>query len=125
LIHNSQAAAYKELVEWLSPKEEAVLIADPENKEPERPMYFPPSEPQYTVVIRNNETSEEREYVVKAEWNENQEYLWDDDYICDCDLAEFFAKAKGEPDPNCPCGDTKYSVLRVIVDGKVVKNADD
>jgi hypothetical protein len=39
-------------------------------------------------------------------------YIWDEgNYSCDCNRALFFARAKGEEDPeNRPCGEEAYSV---------------
>jgi hypothetical protein len=40
---------------------------------------------------------------------------------CDCNRGLFFARAAGEPDPEIPCGETAYSILRAVTDdGRIV-----
>lgn len=75
----------------------------------------------YTVVIRNNNTLEERSYEVRCEWS--GPYIWTDgNFSCDCNRHLFFSVAGEEdPDDNYPCGQHAYSVIKAILpDGSEV-----
>jgi hypothetical protein len=66
------------------------------------------------VVIQRVSDGTTRQYAVEdTDDLETFEYLWTDgNYGCACQLAQFFAHAAGEPDPEVqPCGVMAYRVL--------------
>ena len=71
----------------------------------------------YTVAIRCNATGEIRYHRDELGWHEASDYQWlDGNYACDCNRALFFARAKGEDDPDQVCGDTAYTALYAELD---------
>lgn len=70
----------------------------------------------FDVFIKNNQTGEIRLYSDEYEDNDIISFLWSDgNYACDCNRSLFFARAKGEPDPEITkCTDYKFSVLYII-----------
>lgn len=76
----------------------------------------------YRVLIRNKATGEERWHEEPNDtWDEGASFMWfEGNYSCDCNQALFFARAGGEPDPGCECGDVGYVIARVEADGKAV-----
>ena len=69
----------------------------------------------YKVLIRNNETKEERLRFIESDWEDISLFYWTEgNFGCDCNRALQFASAKNEDDEKAwgqPCGRTKYSVL--------------
>jgi hypothetical protein len=66
----------------------------------------------YRVLIRNNETGEERLYAETYPWHDAAQFLWTEgNYGCDCNRAIFFADAGGEGDIDIDCGDSRFSAL--------------
>jgi hypothetical protein len=75
----------------------------------------------YFVTIRKNDVGEERTFEYPYDWGESDEYMWaDGNYACDDNRAQFFAEAGGEPDPDIECSDYKYTITKIVSDGKVV-----
>lgn len=65
--------------------------------------------------IRLNATGEVRKYATSEVLQEGDKYPsvfnWEENnYACDCNRALFFARAKGEDEPDVECGDGLYSV---------------
>ena len=102
------------------------------NDRGERPTYsgdwFPAE-----VHIRNAETGETRVYATwesypDAEGLGSLEFSWGEhNNACDCNRADFFARAAGENDPrDAPCGDGRYVVDRIVDarNGRVVYRDD-
>lgn len=81
----------------------------------------------YDVLIRKNDTGEIRRCRFEGvDWYaDSSDYLWTDgNYGCDCNLADFFAQAGGEFDPekDHPCGNEKYTPIKAILpDGSEVE----
>lgn len=68
----------------------------------------------YKVLLRNNETGEERWIEYRHEWDESSDYMWTEgNYGCDCNRHLFFERAAGrEPDiDEHTCGDTHYTAV--------------
>lgn len=67
----------------------------------------------YRVLLRKNETGEERWFDYDQEWGDASDFLWTDgNYACDCNRADFFARAGGEtPTDDSPCGDTRFAAI--------------
>lgn len=72
-----------------------------------------------TVSMRKNATGEIREF--HDEWY-GSDFIWSEgNFACDCNRALFFARAKGEDEPEeTPCGDDRYTILKIICEGVVV-----
>lgn len=71
-----------------------------------------------TVPIRKNATGEVRlhESDVEDQHAEGQVFWWEEgNGCCDCNRAIFFAR-EGDDD-ECECGDTKYSVEYITIEG--------
>jgi hypothetical protein len=66
------------------------------------------------VYIRRNADGETRRFA----FDYYGYYTWEEgNYSCDCNRALFFARAKGEEDPqNRPCGEEAYSVQIIAAD---------
>src|SRR4051812_5803648 len=64
------------------------------------------SQQMFKILLRNNDTGEERLYVDDGDWTETTEFTWvEGNYSCDCNRSLFFARAAGEPDDvSAPCG---------------------
>lgn len=67
------------------------------------------------AFITNVETGETRLSIESDAVNPQEQwppFIWTDgNYSCDCNRALFFARAKGEPDPEeIPCGESKFRV---------------
>jgi hypothetical protein len=64
--------------------------------------------------IRRSSTGETRQY----DFDYYGDYTWDEgNYSCDCNRALFFARAKGEEDPeDRPCGEEAYFVRITAAD---------
>jgi hypothetical protein len=75
--------------------------------------------------IHDNQTGEVREFATHEALNPGEERPNDcgwsgGNYSCDCNRALFFARAKGEPDPDFECGESRYTVqLLNPVDGAI------
>lgn len=80
----------------------------------------------YKVLIRNNETGEERFVDFTVPWEEHHNYLWTEgNYGCDCNRHLFFERAIGvEPDDE-KCGDEKYSALYALLPDGTQEPLDD
>ncbi len=68
-----------------------------------------------TVEIKDTPSGEVRMLELNSfEWDHadpNADRLWSEgNYACDCNRAIFFAKAKGEPAPGCPCGYERFLI---------------
>ena len=78
----------------------------------------------FTVYIRNNETREVAEITFTAKWLYREHYyLWSQgNYSCDCNRQLLFERAKGnEPDWDMAmCGESKYTVLKIIAEDAIV-----
>ncbi len=82
----------------------------------------------YIAVIVNNETGETRQSKQKAYDNdidiESLEYMWGEgNWSCDCNRHLEFERVKKRyynPD-DIDCGDVKYSVPHLIVDGENIQ----
>lgn len=79
------------------------------------------------IKIKRNSDGLIREYNDEYPWSETMEYLWSEgNFGCDCNRALFFARAVGEDDPDCECGDTEFSIEVFDDDGKLLyKDNDD
>lgn len=78
----------------------------------------------YSVFIRNNQTGEVRKHIMDLPWDENSYYWWTEgNFGCDCNRDNEFRRAGNEPildEP--PCGDKRYSVLKVVLEtGEEIK----
>ena len=52
---------------------------------------------------------------------QNDEFLWSEgNFACDCNRADFFAKAAREPKREQVCGHTEYAVMITDSDGNVI-----
>ena len=68
----------------------------------------------YKVLLRNNETGEERFVESTEEWGESSKYLWTEgNFQCDCNRHLIFEMAAGvvPEDDECECGDERYTAL--------------
>jgi hypothetical protein len=69
----------------------------------------------YKVLLKDNNTGEERWYKYDFEWDHDgaDEYMWTDgNYGCDCNRHLFFGRAIGqEPREDYPCGKTRYTAI--------------
>ncbi len=79
---------------------------------------------QLIAAIVHTETGEVRDYRYGFDWSWNTESMYwqwtEGNYSCDCALAEYFAEAGGEPDPDIPCSDGLYIVESLEVNGKAI-----
>lgn len=69
---------------------------------------------QYKVLLRNNDTGEERWVNHELPWESHSHFMWTEgNYGCDCNRHLFFERAKGrEPDDDeCGCGETRYAAI--------------
>lgn len=65
----------------------------------------------YTVLIRKNETGEERLRRIDLDWGEGSEYWWQEGNMsCDCNRANEFLRVKGAGNLDHPCGFAAYTV---------------
>ena len=70
----------------------------------------------YKVLLRNNETGEERFADYPFQWEEYHDYMWvDGNYGCDCNRHLFFERANGVEPNDEKCGDEKYSALYALL----------
>ncbi len=83
----------------------------------------------YVAVIRRNSDGLVRECPQTTDWHDadadgaGSDLFWwtDGNGGCDCNRANFFARAGGEPDPDEVCGETNYRVIEFrLPDGRVV-----
>ena len=66
------------------------------------------------AVLRRNSTGEVREHAAYYSGDEGWEFQWTEgNFGCDCNRALFFARAKGEPDPDQECGGEAYTLLEL------------
>lgn len=89
----------------------------------------------YDVYIRKNSTGEVRRYHYDHDWVEPDEngtgsyYLWgpDGNNGCDCNLANYFARAGNEddPDPRVECGESRYKIEKIVLPSGEVVDGDD
>ena len=81
----------------------------------------------YKVLIRNNETKEERWSEQNLEWEDHHLYWWTDGNMgCDCNRQAEFERAGGiEPDlDKCECTTDKprFSVIKAVLeDGSTIE----
>lgn len=67
----------------------------------------------YTVHITERATGETRAHHADYEFDA---FIWSEgNYACDCNRALFFARAKGQRDPDIPCSTGRF-VLRIVDD---------
>lgn len=73
----------------------------------------------YIAHIKNNETGEVRKDINDGQFDDSSFYLWSEgNWSCDCNRALFFARAKGEEDPEgLECTEGKFSVIIELEDG--------
>lgn len=75
------------------------------------------------VSITDTTTGETRAYDADGYLDDGVffEYIWSEgNYACDCNRANFFARAAGEDDPDRECGDGRYAVKIFDIDGKTI-----
>ncbi len=68
----------------------------------------------YIVLLKNNETGEERKIHHDEDWDDGSNYLWTEgNYSCDCNRHLFFERSIGRrPDKEeMVCGDIKYTAV--------------
>lgn len=70
------------------------------------------------VTIRKNATGEERTYRHDMRWEaEGDQYMWSEgNYSCDCNRYLFFQRAHDEDEEDFECGDTAYTVVKIVTD---------
>lgn len=70
----------------------------------------------YSVLLRNNETGEERLIKYPLQWDYSSHFLWTEgNYACDCNRHLFFDRAIGIEPINVECGENKYSALYALL----------
>jgi hypothetical protein len=69
------------------------------------------------VTLRDTTTGEVRVWTSDIEWGdvEHPAFIWEEgNFACDCNRAQFFARAIGAPEPTCPpCGDWRYVIDQI------------
>ena len=67
----------------------------------------------YKVLMRDNQTREERWCESNMPWEDHSEFLWTEgNYGCDCNRHLLFAYAGGEESDDAHgCGDTRYTAV--------------
>ncbi|CAN5816701.1 hypothetical protein BH20PSE1_BH20PSE1_01400 [soil metagenome] len=68
----------------------------------------------YRVLLRNNQTGEERWFQDPLPWEDHTEFMWTEgNYACDCNRHLSFERAGGrEPaDEEGKCGTERYTAL--------------
>jgi hypothetical protein len=71
----------------------------------------------YKIVIRNNETNEERQCDMEVEWGEYSMLWWTEgNMCCDCNRHLLFERAAGNEPDDSPCGDDKYAAVKAILE---------
>jgi hypothetical protein len=82
----------------------------------------------YDVVIRRASDGVERTYRMdNCPCPEDADDFWwtEGNGACDCNRGDFFARAGGEEDPDTPCGDSAYFVMKFIrADGTEIEGPD-
>lgn len=82
----------------------------------------------YIIRLRNNSTREVREITENGDWDESSDYLWTEgNFACDCNRAQFFAHAAGEPDvEGRECSDELFTAIEAVLpDGRRIALDDD
>jgi hypothetical protein len=68
----------------------------------------------YKVMLKNNETSEQRTIPMNLDWHEASEFWWTEgNMACDCNRHDIFNDAQ---DDGIDCGDYKYTAICAILD---------
>lgn len=68
----------------------------------------------YQVLLRNNETKQQKLVSVDTDWHDSAEFLWTEgNYSCDCNRHLFFTDWDGT---HCECGEDKYTAVHAILD---------
>jgi len=79
----------------------------------------------YRVLIRDNETAEERWVESLESWDDAGKFMWTEgNYGCDCNRHLFFDRAAGrEPEADeLICGETRYTaVCAELTDGTQIQ----
>ncbi len=72
------------------------------------------------VTIRRNSDGKTVDWHTDFAWH--GPFVWErGNWSCDCNREIFFCEAAGIPeDEDCPCDESRYSVLAITVDGEVV-----
>lgn len=74
----------------------------------------------YQVAIKNNKTDETRLCTQNLTWVDDVFWWTEGNMSCDCNRGNEFARANNEPEPDYDCGDTLFSALYAVVDGKKI-----
>lgn len=85
----------------------------------------------YRVLLRKNDTGEERWRVMDFDWSESDEFWWTEgNFGCDCNRAMEWARAGGPGPPDDPhwnnidrdCGDIAFTAICAeLADGTIIK----
>ena len=66
----------------------------------------------YKVLLRNNETGEERWVEYNMPWEEHSDFMWTEgNYACDCNRHLFFERSKGQEPEDAECGEKRYTAV--------------
>ena len=70
----------------------------------------------YRVLLRKNDTGEERWFNSDQSWYDDSDFLWTEgNFSCDFNRANFFALAGGqEADSKTPCGTEQYTAVCAV-----------
>jgi hypothetical protein len=75
----------------------------------------------YQVAIKNNSTGEIRLCSQDLDWDESSFFWWTQGNMgCDCNRELEFYRARGVELEEVWCGEGRYSVCFVLVDGKKI-----
>ncbi len=70
----------------------------------------------YKVLLRDNETGEERFFEYNMPWEDHSNHMWTEgNYACDCNRHLFFWRAVGKEPLDIDCGESKYSALYALL----------
>jgi hypothetical protein len=76
------------------------------------------------VYVTDTETGETRSRPDK--WFSFSEFDWaENNRSCNCTRAEYFAKIKGEPDPDLKCGEGRFIVEVCDPEGRIIYSEGD
>jgi hypothetical protein len=72
----------------------------------------------YAIRIRNNETKEERVSAMNFPYDEDVSmfYLTEGNYACDCNRQLEFARSGSEPEPEGICGESRFTIIEMILE---------